>query len=199
MSNTGTDGEEKMRLWYMENCMHTDCDENNGGDHQHIVSYLGALHQALLDLAAWVEEGVAPAPSSGYRMNGGQVVMAESAVERKGIQAIVRMTADGGERAVVRPGQTVALRAEVSWPEGAGEIEQVLWDFNASNAFLPGGKTEVIEKENRAIVTHSCSFEIPGTYFPVLKIATNRIPGDRFTRVWNLARARVVVEEKPES
>ena len=194
--NTGTDGEEKMRLWYMENCMHTDCEEGNGGDHQHIVSYLGALYQALLDLAAWVEDGVAPASSSGYRMNGGQVVMAESAVERKGIQAIVKMTADGGEKAVVRPGQTVSLRAEVSWPEGAGEIDQVLWDFNASNEFLPGGKTEVTEKGNRAVVTHECSFDAPGTYFPVLKVATNRVPGDRFTRVWNLARVRIVVGEE---
>ena len=69
--NTGTDCEEAMRLWYMENCMHTDCEEGNGGDHQHIVSYLGALYQALLDVSDWVERGIAPAESSGYDMDGG--------------------------------------------------------------------------------------------------------------------------------
>ncbi len=44
-----------------------DCEEGNGRDHQHIVRYLGALYQALLDVSDWVERGIAPAESSVYR------------------------------------------------------------------------------------------------------------------------------------
>lgn len=72
MEQSGTDGNGIMRLWMMEHCMHTDCEEGNGGDHQHIVSYLGALHQALLDLSDWVERGIEPPATSNYTMNGGQ-------------------------------------------------------------------------------------------------------------------------------
>ncbi len=32
--NAGADGDDIMRLWYMEHCMHTDCEEGNGGAHQ---------------------------------------------------------------------------------------------------------------------------------------------------------------------
>ena len=190
-ADTGTDGEEKMRLWYMENCMHTDCGEGNGGDHQHIVSYLGALYQALLDLSDWVERGVEPAPSSIYTMDGGQVVIEETAKERKGIQPVVTLTANGRERAEVKAGEEFTLNARIDVTEGGGEVEEIAWDFTASDTFLPGGK--IILRKDGADVTHSYTYDKPGTYFPVIKAASNRMPGDEFTRVRNQARVRVIV------
>lgn len=35
----------------------------------------------------------------------------------------------------------------------------------------------------------------PGTYFAVVRVISNRNPGDAFTRLRNLSRARVVVEQ----
>lgn len=47
----------------------------------------------------------------------------------------------------------------------------------------------------RATAEATHTFARPGTCFAVAKIATNRTPGDAFTRVRNQARMRVVVSE----
>lgn len=191
--NLGTDGEETMRLWYMENCMHTDCKEGNGGDHQHIVSYLGALYQALLDLSDWVERGIEPASSSRYDMDGGQVLIKESAVERKGIQPVVSMTVEGETRKEISLGETVKFDVEVQLPEGSGDVELILWDFEGSDEFLPGGR--IIQTEGNIVkIESSHTFQSLGTHFPVVKVATNKTMGDEFTRIYNQSRVRVIVE-----
>ncbi|MCM1122431.1 MAG: hypothetical protein NC416_07605 [Eubacterium sp.] len=191
--NAGTDGEDRMRLWYMEHCMHTDCEEGNGGDHQHIVSYLGALYQALLDVSDWVERGIEPVASSGYEMNGGQVQIKDTARERKGIQPLVRMTVDGKDRKEIHVGDTVYFEVLVELPEGSGEVETILWDFEESNEFTPGGK--ITGKDGNTVrIVNSHTFVQAGTHFPVVKVATNRTAGDEFTRIYNQARVRVVVK-----
>lgn len=194
-SNTGTNAEEKLRLWYMENCMHTDCGEGNGGDHQHIVSYLGALYRALLDLSDWVERGINPAPSSCYDMDGGQVRIREGAGVRKGIQPVVSMRVNGCERVDVSCGETVEVKAVIELPEGCGELEETVWDFTASNQFLPGEEITVCDGGRRVEAVNSYTYSEPGTYFPVVKVAVNRTRGDEFTRVRNQARVRVVVSK----
>ena len=205
----GTDGESVMRLWYMENCMHTDCQEGNGGDHQHVVSYIGALTQALLDLSDWVERGIPPAHTSGYTMDGGAVRIAPTAAERKGVQPVVSLTAqrmrdsaaESGEpaperadRIVVRPGERVLFCAAVELPEGSGPIEEILWDFEGTDEFLPGGMI-LDETEHLTEAANTHVFRRPGTWFPVVKAAVNRNKGDLYTRIYNLARVRVIVEE----
>lgn len=212
MRNRGTDGNEILRLWYMEHCMHTDCEEGNGGDHQHIVSYLGALYQALLDLSDWVERGTEPAATSGYKINGGQVTVPKTAKERMGIQPVVTLSASGetesGQeesgksgtgRISVRTGEKVSFTVLVELPAGSGDVEEVRWDFEAENIFRKGGDIrETVWMEDgtgKASAYTEHIFTRPGTYFPVVKVASNRTPGDRFTRVWNQDRIRVVVEE----
>ncbi|MDY2654514.1 MULTISPECIES: hypothetical protein [Eisenbergiella] len=37
------------------------------------MDYLGIRHQALLDMADWCEKGIAPVPSTNYRVNDGQI------------------------------------------------------------------------------------------------------------------------------
>lgn len=193
--NAGGDAEDSFRLWYMDHCMHTDCEEGNGGDHQHIVSYLGALHQALLDLSAWVERDIAPAPSSVYRLDGGQVVIPENAAQRRGIQPVAELTAAGKKRVQVRIGEKVELTAQIGLPEGAGEVEAVLWDFEAANCFCEGGTVTANEGGSGVRAVNSHVFEKAGTYYPVVKVVSNRRPGDPFTRVMNQDRVRIIVTE----
>lgn len=196
--NAEGNAEESFRLWYMDNCMHTDCEEGNGGDHQHVVSYLGALYQALLDVSAWVEKGIAPAPTSGYELNGGQVLIPETAKQRRGIQPVVRLLADGQKCLELHAGETAVLTAEIELPEGAGQIESVLWDFEATNRFTEGGTITEAGNGRSVRAVNSHMFEKPGTYYPVAKVASNRNPGDIFTRVMNQDRIRVIVKEKNE-
>lgn len=193
--HAGGNADERFRLWYMDNCMHTDCQEGNGGDHQHIVSYLGALYQALLDLSDWVERGIEPSPTSGYHVEGGQVLIPDTVGERKGIQPLVYLHMDGEKKTEVKVGETVILTAEIEVPEGTGTVESVRWDFEATDIFAEEGLVtpEADGRKARAVVGHA--FSRPGTYFPVVKVASNRTPGDYFTKVMNQDRVRVVVTE----
>lgn len=205
MENSGTDGNETIRLYYMEHCMHTDCQEGNGGDHEHIVSYLGALHQALLDLSDWVERGIEPAATSGYSMDGGQVLLPDTAEERKGIQPLVRLSARKADdadkmaevRITVRAGEPVLFHAEVELPAGSGDLEEVTWGMEDQGVFIPMGEMSgtkwLADGTGCASAEVQHIFERPGTYFPVVKVASNRTPGDFFTRIRNQARMRVIV------
>ena len=97
----GDRADEHIRLWYTDHALHGD--EPGAGDATRIVSYQGALQQALRDLAAWVEKGVAPPSSTNYRIEDGQVIVAATAAERRGIQPVVRLRVEGrrscGDRA----------------------------------------------------------------------------------------------------
>lgn len=195
----GQDGRDLVRLWFMEHCMHTDCEEGNGGDHQHIVSYIGALHQAILDLCDWVERGIAPVPSTNYEMDEAQVVVPKTAAERGGIQPVVTLLSDGEIRREIKVGEEIAFQAQVELPKGSGELEEVTWDFEATNCFSPSGTVSPVtwNKEGTGIAAAETShvFTKPGIYFPVIKVASNRMPGDIFTKVRNQARMRVIVAE----
>lgn len=183
-----------FRLWYMENCMHSDCEEGNGGDHQHVVSYLGALYQALLDISDWVERGIEPANSTEYTLTDGQIILPDSAKKREGIQPAIHLYANGGKKACVRVGEEVRFTAEIENPDRGGRIDEAKWDFEKTGIFRESGT--LIERENNsAAACASHIFQKPGIYFPVLKIASNRTNGDSFTRIWNLDRVRVVVTE----
>ena len=80
---------------------------------QRIVSYLGVLHQALRDLSAWVEKGVEPPQSTNYKVVDGQVQVPPTAAERKGIQPVVTVKANGGARAEAAAGQPVTFTAVI--------------------------------------------------------------------------------------
>lgn len=196
--NPDRESKDLVRLWYMEHCMHTDCEEGNGGDHQHIVSYLGALHQGLLDLSDWVERGIEPALSTNYVMDGAQVIVPKTAAQRGGIQPVVTLLSDGEIRKEIRAGEEVAFQAAIELPKGSGELDEVTWDFEASDSFMPSGTVSSVVWNDEGIGTAtaetSFTFTKPGTYFPVIKVASNRNAGDIFTRIRNQARMRVVVK-----
>ncbi len=96
----GKDAPQKYRVWFTENALHG-YNENKDAPTQ-VVSYLPVLQQALRDVSAWVEKDVKPADNSGYRIAGGQVILAASAAERKGVQSVVTVTGDDGTSGLLR-------------------------------------------------------------------------------------------------
>ncbi|WP_229736543.1 hypothetical protein, partial [Novosphingobium endophyticum] len=71
-----------LRVYYQERGGHT-----HGG----IVG--GIFNQALLDMMAWAEKGVAPKPSSqwGFELPLTQVILSPDAAVRKGLQPVVNV------------------------------------------------------------------------------------------------------------
>ncbi|MDB5242570.1 MAG: hypothetical protein JWP57_3195 [Spirosoma sp.] len=210
--NLGDKTDQNFRLWYTDHALHGDIPLED--DPTRTVSYLGVLQQALLDLSAWVEKGIEPAPSTRYTIVEGQVVLPATADERWGIQPVVSVLANGGKRAVVKVGQAVSFTAEIAVPKNKGKVVTAVWNFeglpsgfdttdfhgwnfDTSDAFPVPAQVKPSDKTgSRAQVKSTHTFTKPGTYFPTLRVAAQR-EGDaktRFTRIQNLDRVRVVVE-----
>jgi hypothetical protein len=196
----GIKEEERFRLWYIDHALHGEPEKTT--DDLHLVSYLGALNQALLDLAAWVEKGVAPPESIVYTVKDGQVSVPEEAPLRKGIQPVVNLKANGSERADARPGEEVHFEAEVELPPDTGKLVSAEWSFEGEENYpVKGFFSNMDEAGESARVRATHCFEKPGTYFPVLRISSNRNGAEQktggdgfFTQVKNLCRVRVVVK-----
>jgi hypothetical protein len=160
------------------------------------VTYRGVLEQALRDLAAWVERGIAPPPSTNYALVDGQIEVPPTAADRRGIQPVVTLTANGNARADVAVGEVVEFSALVEVPVGAGTVVAGEWDFEGAGDF-----PEHAPFDNEAAsyasttLTTSYAFSAPGTYFPALRITSHRRgeQGDPHGRIQNLGRVRVVV------
>ena len=195
--------DDQYRLWFVEHAMHTGGAEPVAGLDQNdlvpsrrtrMVSYLGVLQQALRDVAAWVELGIAPPPSTVCSYVDGQVHVPATAAERRGPQAVVRATANGGERAEVAAGDDVRFEAHIEVPVGAGGIVAVEWDFDGTGTF-PVVEEGLDAALSSYVSTVSHAFTEPGTYFPAVRV-TNQRSVDSATphcRILNLGRVRVVV------
>ena len=159
-----------------------------------IVSYLGVLQQALRDVAAWVELGIAPPASTAYRYVDGQVHVPAGATARRGPQAVVRATANGAERTEVAAGEPVRFEAQVEVPVGAGGVVGVEWDFEGTGEYpLVEDDLDPALTRYTSAVTHT--FTAPGTYFPAVRVTNQRSvdAGTPHCRIFNLGRVRVVV------
>ena len=179
----------------MDHSLHDDRAETI--DELHVTSYLGALRQALLDIAQWVEKGVAPLPSSEYQVNIGQMIVPDPAVERKGIQPVVTLLANGSRCAHVKCGEPISFIAEAEVPAGAGSLTQAEWSFRGEQNYPYKGKLELRDGGQRATIQTEHIYEEPGTYFAVIRVSSER-NGDKdslFTQVRNLERVRIIVEE----
>lgn len=156
------------------------------------VSYRGMLHQALRDLSAWVEHGTAPPQSTSFKVDEAQVLLPPKAAERKGLQLVVDLNANGKPRADVRAGQPVELVGVLEAPPEAGAVVVAEWDFDGSGKF---GTTSSFVPAARVEVRQSYTFSTPGIYFVTLRGANQRRgdPSTPYARIYNLARARIVV------
>jgi hypothetical protein len=192
------DADDKFRLWYVDHAMHLPPHVAPGEPRPvrttRIVSYGGVLEQALRDLAAWVERGEAPPASTSYQVIDGQVFVPAKASERKGVQPTVEVTANGRERADVAVGEEVHFAALVEAPPGTGTVVSAEWDFDGSGEFAVS--SSVLDGScNRLRVAAEHTFTEPGTYFPALRVRTQRNSNMRkpYARIENLGRVRVVV------
>jgi hypothetical protein len=135
-----------------------------------------------------------------------------TAEERKGIQPVVTVKANGGKRADVKVGQQVTFTAVIEVPKNMGKVvaaswnfeglpgdveRSAGWNFESSDVFPVKAKLVPSDKTgSRVTVTTTYIFSKPGTYFPTLRVASQRNGDSKtsFTRIENLDRVRVVVE-----
>jgi hypothetical protein len=196
---------DRYRLWYVDRAMHVNpsryLSPNEGAQPQQghgptdtqIVAYDGVLHQAIRDVAAWAERGAEPPAETRYEVVDGQVEVPATAAERRGVQPVVTLTVDGGERADVGVGESVELAGEVEVPPGAGVVVSAEWDFDGSGSYADAETIAPDSSSLRFGRTHA--FEEAGTYFVTLRVASQRSDsvGSGFGAARNLARVRVVV------
>ncbi len=193
--------DDHYRVWFTDHAMHQDPAVLPRIDvHPHrstrIVNFRGVLEQALRDVAAWVEQGIAPPASTAYELDDGQIHLPATAAERRGIQPVVDLTANGGVRAEVAVGEMVNFSALVEVPPGTGTIIAAEWDFEGDGNF-PISEPFTNEDMSYAStsITREYAFAVPGTYFPALRITAQRLgqADNPYGRIMNLGRARVVV------
>lgn len=178
--------EENFRLWFNDNADHI------GPRTTRLVQYNGILQQALRDLSTWVEKGIAPQQSTLYEVVDSQIKVPENAILRQGIQPVVDLTVNGKARIDVEAGQPVTFKAKILVPPGTGEVVGTEWDFLGTGSFTAssferGSQTFEIEA--------TFTYKTPGTYFPSLRVTSQRDgdPNTTFAKVENLGRVRVVV------
>ncbi|WP_454798481.1 hypothetical protein [Novosphingobium lindaniclasticum] len=190
--------EDNFRLWYNDHADHLDGSVIASGpvDTQwvRLVNYVGIVQQAVLDVSRWVEQSVAPPPSSNYVVSEGQVSVDPAARGRHGIQPTVTLTSGGKTRVKIRAGTTINLEGRVEVPPGAGEIANVDWSQTGMDEFSAAPLTKAHQRE--MMVKTTMTYSTPGTYYPVLRATANREgdPSLKVRYVRNLARIRVDVE-----
>ena len=186
--------DDQFRIYMVENAMHASLGPRDT-DRTRIVAYFNVLQQALRDLVAWVEKGMPPPANSAYTVSDGQVLVPAKAADRKGLQPVVTLTANGRARAEVKPGQPITLVGTVEVPPGTGKVVEAQWDFDGTGDFAVAGEVRLADASGeRATVRTTYTFAKTGTYFPVLRAASQRRPDKTpHARIPNLARVRVVV------
>jgi len=196
----GAAADDRFRFWLVDHAMHlapsVGPDEPRPVRTTRIVNYGGVLEQALRDVADWVEHGVAPPPSTSYEIADGQVIVPEEAVERRGIQPTATVHANGRTRADVKVGEEVEFVASVVVPIGAGTVVAAEWDFDGSREYAE--KASGLDgSSSRVHLRTSHAFSEPGTYFPALRVRSQRQGNTAkpHAQPQNLGRVRVVVGE----
>ncbi len=194
-ANLGDKTDDNLRLWYTDRALHGDLSKQEYPTKT--VSYLGVLQQALRDLSAWCEKGVTPPNSTNYKIEEGQVIVSAKATERKGIQPIVDLTIKGSKKAEVKIGKSITFTAVVDVPQNTGKVVSAEWDFEGKGTFPIQTKGLSVDKKTGHVTFKiSYKFTKSGTYFPTLRVASQR-DGDAetpFARIQNLDRVRVVVK-----
>jgi len=188
--------DRQFRLWMTDHANHGDSSHQT--DHTHTVSYLGVLHQALWELSQWVEKGQLPADNTVYQLEQGQIEVPIAANKRKGIQPTVQLRANGASRAEAAVKDKVVLEARVEIPPQGNPIVEAAWDLDGSGAFkVKATPRHPNTSGNTLTYITEVSFDKAGTYFPVLRVASQdeRYANTPYAMVQNLGRVRVVVSE----
>ena len=134
-------------------------------------NYVPSLYQALRDVTAWVEDGDAPPCSTRYDIGDSQIEVPRNAAARRGIQPVVDLTANGNTRIDVVAGQPVSFRARIQVPPQAGRVVATDWDLAGTGNFTP---SDFGRPRQTVVVRTTFTYTTPGTYFPVLRVASQR-------------------------
>lgn len=175
--------QDMVRLYYQEQGGHS-----SGG----IVA--GIFNQSLIDMMAWAERGIKPKPSSRFDIQLGQVVLHEKAAQRKGLQPVMHLTANGGERAEVGVDEPVQLRATIQMPPSTGKVTRYSWEVNGEE----DGPDTILAKPNQRVrVNRTMTFTTPGDYIVRLNVAGQQDgladPANQTTKR-NYMEVRIVVQ-----
>ncbi len=193
----GEEADQYFRLWFNENCPHGDYVVMD--DELRVTGYLGALYQGLLDLSNWVEKDIQPPANTNYKIEDSQVILADNAKERKGIQPVISLQANGKRCAKVKVGETVEFEAFIAVPENAGQCTRVEWSFQGEQDYPVKSNNITVEEImgiSHSVMKQSHIYTEPGTYLTVVRVKSNRKEHlkDKFTEVGNICRARIIVE-----
>lgn len=185
---------ERFRLWFMDHAMHGDHDKEP--DTLRVSGYIQAVYQALLDVSAWVEKGIAPPGNTNYQVKDGQVIVAETASERGGIQPTVKLIAKHEKE--IRIGDEVEFEAFLQVPKDSGYILSAEWSFDNTTCFESVGEATLIKdtvSEIRILQKHR--FTKAGRYHVVVRVKAQRHGSseDSMTHIINIDRVRVLVKE----
>ena len=185
----GADVDKHLRVWMVDRALHADVSAQELPTHT--VPYLGVVHQALRQVAAWAENGAEPAPSTRYEVVDGQVQITDPH-HPGGVQPVVALTVGGAERTEVAVGAEVEFQMSASAVDAESRIVEVRWDLDGSGGFAVGGgvpPASVVDQSIRHTFTEA------GTHFVTVKVTTQQHgdPVTPFARVDNLARVRIVV------
>jgi hypothetical protein len=96
-------------------------------------------------------------------------------------------------RADVAVGQPVSFSLAAQVPPGTGKIVGVEWDFVGTGTFPV--RTDLRHSAPFVRLDATYTFAEPGTYFPVVRVTSQRDgdPNTPYTLIQNLGRVRVVV------
>lgn len=189
----GADLNEFYRFYLVENATHGP--PINTEESFRFVSFNPMIGRALDYIINWVENNVAPPPSTVAGLSSDYALtMPKKAVERKGIQPVIEsITADGQSgKAKVPLGKPVKFDGLAEAP--VGRIIKYEWYCQDLEDFY----REFLLQELKAKVStpYAYTFKQPGKYFAVLRV-TGDMDGDPNVLGGgqrNLARIRVVVE-----
>lgn len=183
--------EENYRLYFNEHADHQMGSVPQSEQHR-IVDFTGLHQQLLRDLSAWTEKGIQPPSATRFSVENSQVELPGQASRRGGIQPVVKLIVGGGNRTEVNVGTRVIFTLEAEVPPATGKIVSVEWDWEGTGNYAKMESGRPSEKFT-AQVSHS--YDIAGTYFPAVRVASHRDgdPETPFARALNLGRVRVVV------
>ncbi|KAF5004379.1 hypothetical protein FDECE_9126 [Fusarium decemcellulare] len=192
---TGNEFEHKYRIWYNDHADHNE-DVPEDVRASYLIDYNGISEQALRDLSQWVEQEITPPLSTRYRVSDSQILVADQAEERRGIQPTVQLTANGkGSQTPteVTKNQQVNFKAQVEAAPGAGEIVSVEWDYLGIGNYTAVGFGD---PSKRLVVDAQYAYPETGTYFAGVRVGSHRDGNSTslFAKVMNIDRVRINVK-----
>ncbi|KAL0941999.1 pkd domain containing protein [Colletotrichum truncatum] len=184
--------DQNYRLWYNEHADH-DFGAVTGARASRVIEFTGLYQQALRDLAMWVEKGQEPPRSTNYTISpDAQVKVPANVSERYGIQPSVTLSLNGTNRFEAASQAPVSMTVHAEVPPNTGSIVAVEWDYLGIGEFVSSPLGAAVTPLS---MTSNYTYSQPGTYFPAVRITSQREGNmtSPFGRVSNLGRGQVIV------